>query len=65
MNKIVVNRLIYYMEEGKLSNENQVVFRQGRSTGDQVLKLSQEASDKIHRTGSSLSTADFFVYLKA
>ena len=63
--KMVANRLSHYLESNNLLNENQAGFRQGRNTTDQVLNITQMATDQIHRRKSpSMTLLTFFDYEK-
>ena len=48
LEKIVADRMSSYLEEHGLLNENQAGFRKERCTTDQIHKLVQMASDKLH-----------------
>ena len=45
MEKLVNNRLVWFLESNNLLNNAQTGFRQGRSTLDQIIKL----QDRIHK----------------
>ena len=63
MEKIIADRLMYHLEKKNLLNGNHAGFRSGRSTVDQVLKLSQSATDKIqNREKDSATLCCFFNY---
>ena len=66
LEKMVADRLLYQLEAKLQLSQNQAGFRQGRSTADQVLKLTQSAIDKFHGPkGETLTIATFFDYEKA
>ena len=66
LEKMVADRLLYQLEAKLQLSQNQAGFRQGRSTADQVLKLTQSAIDKFHGPkGATLTIATFFDYEKA
>jgi hypothetical protein len=66
LEKIIADRLTFLLEKRGLLNDNQAGFRQNRCTTDQVLKLTQETTDHIHREGESNRTMTaFFDYEKA
>ena len=49
LEKIVATRLSYIMEQRGLLNDAQAGFRESRSTSDQILRLTQSATDQIHQ----------------
>ena len=66
MEKIIADRLMYHLEKRNLLNGNQAGFRSNRSTIDQVLKLSQSATDKMqNREKDSATLCCFIDYKKA
>ena len=67
LEKIVANRLSYFLEVNKKINENQAGFRSERCTADQVLKLVQMASDKIQgeKKNGNATIVTFFDFEKA
>ena len=66
MEKIIADRLTSYMESNKLLNENQAGFSKERCTTDQVLKLVQMASDKMHENKDGTTTmVTFFDFSRA
>ena len=66
LEKIVADRMTQILEERGLFTNNQAGFRQGRSTTDQVLKLTQNAIDQIHQKDEgSVTLVTFFDYEKA
>ena len=66
LEKIIANRLIYLLENRKLLTNNQAGFRPNRCTTDQVLKLTQDATDQIQsKTNSNRTVVAFFDYAKA
>ena len=48
LGKIIADRLTFVLESRGLLSGNQAGFRQGRCTTDQVLRLTQLATDQIH-----------------
>ena len=61
MEKIVANRLSYFLESNGLLNDQQAGFRPYRSTADQVLKLTQSATDQMHqKKGTGTATLASF-----
>ena len=66
LEKIVADRMIYVLENRLQLTQNQAGFRQGRSTTDQILKLTQSVIDKFHgKAGETLTITTFFDYAKA
>ena len=66
LEKIIADRLTYILESRGLITNNQAGFRQGRCTTDQVLKLTQSATDQIHsRKENNATVVTFFDYEKA
>ena len=66
LEKIIADRLTSYMESNQLLNENQAGFRKERCTTDQVHKLVQMASDKMHEDKDGTSTiVTFFDFSRA
>jgi len=64
--KITADRLAAFMEDNNLLNPNQAGFRKERCTTDQVLKLVQMASDKIHENEEGTTTlVTFFDFSRA
>ena len=61
--RIILSRLLFYLESNSILSPRQTGFRPGRSTLDQILYLSQSISNEFKkpRTGSRtiLSTIDF------
>ena len=61
--RIILSRLLFFLESNSIFSPRQAGFRPGRSTLDQILYLSQSISDGFNkpRTGSRtiLSTIDF------
>ena len=62
--RIILSRLLFFLESNSILSPRQAGFRPGRSTLDQILYLSQSISDGFNkpRPGSRtiLSTIDFF-----
>ena len=62
--RIILSRLLFFLESNSILSPHQVGFRPGRSTLDQILYLSKTISDEFNkpRPGSRtiLSTIDFF-----
>ena len=62
--RIILSRLLFFLESNSILSPRQAGFRPGRSTLDQILFLSQSISDGFNkpRPGSQtiLSTIDFF-----
>ena len=54
MEKLVTNRLTWYLESNDLLNNAQTGFRKGRSTVDQVIKLQDRINKYIRNKGYSL-----------
>ena len=70
MEKIVADRMTYLLETQGLLTKNQAGFRPGRCTTDQILKLTQNATDQMQRRDlpkgeSHASLVTFFDYEKA
>ena len=66
LEKIVADRLTSYLECNNLINPNQAGFRKERCTTDQVLKLVQMASDKMHENKDGTTTlVTFFDFSRA
>ena len=66
--RIILSRLLFFLESNSILSPRQASFRSGRSTLDQILYLSQSISDGFNkpRPGSRtiLSTIDFSKALK-
>ena len=64
LERIILSRLLFFLESNSILSPRQAGFRPGRSTLDQILFLSQTISDGFNkpRRGSRtiLSTIDFF-----
>jgi ribonuclease HI len=66
MEKIVANRLSYFLESNGLLSDQQAGFRPGRSTADQVLRLTQSATDQMHqKKGEAATLVSFYDCEKA
>ena len=66
MEKIVADRMTYVLENRGLLADSQAGFRQNRCTTDQVLRMTQIATDQIQATNQSSATiVTFFDYEKA
>ena len=66
LEKIVADRMSSYLEEHGLLNENQAGFRKERCTTDQIHKLVQMASDKLHSSKDGTTTmVTFFDFSRA
>ena len=66
LEKIVADRMSSYLEEKGLLNENQAGFRKARCTTDQIQKLVQMASDKMHAAKEGTTTmVTFFDFSRA
>ena len=66
MEKIIADRLMQRLEKQGLLADAQAGFRQNRCTTDQILKLTQFATDQMHRpVGKNASIITFFDYEKA
>ena len=61
LEKIVADRLTSYLECNNLINPNQAGFRKERCTTDQVLKLVQMASNKMHKNKDGTTTLVTFL----
>ena len=63
LERIILSRLLFFLESNSILSPRQAGFRPGRSTLDQILYLSQSISDGLNkpRPGSRtiLSTIDF------
>ena len=63
LERIILSRLLFFLESNSILSPRQAGFRPGRSTLDQILYLSQSISDEFNkpRPGSRtiLSTIDF------
>ena len=61
--RIVLSRLLFFLESNSILSPRQAGFRPGRSTLDQILYLSQSISDGFNKPGRGsrtvLSTIDF------
>ena len=61
--RIILSRLLYFLESNSILSPHQAGFRPGRSTLDQILYLSQSISDGLNRprpgSRTILSTIDF------
>ena len=65
LEKVIADRLTYFLEDGNLLNHNQAGFRQNRCTTDQILKLVQQATNKIQKKkGETLTMVTYFDYAK-
>ena len=60
LEKIVATRLSYVLEQRGLLNEAQAGFRQNRSTSDQILRLTQSATDQMHQKQQGHATIATF-----
>ena len=49
LEKIIADRMTYILEDRQLLTQNQAGFRPGRCTTDQILKLTQSATDQMQR----------------
>ena len=66
LEKIVATRLSYILEQRGLLNDAQAGFRPNRNTSDQVLRLTQSATDQIHqKSGGNTTIATFYDCEKA
>ena len=66
MEKIVADRLTYVLENRGLLADSQAGFRQNRCTTDQVLRMTQLATDQFQgKHQSSATVITFFDYEKA
>ena len=66
LEKVIADRLTYFMEDRNLLNDNQAGFRQNRSTTYQILKLVQHATNKIQKKkGETVTIVTYFDYVKA
>jgi len=74
LEKIIADRLTYILESRGLLTDNQAGFRQGRCTTDQILKLTQDATDQMQMPrkkgkdktkGENATVISFFDYAKA
>ena len=66
LEKVIADRLSGFMEENKLFNDSQAGFRKARCTTDQIMKLVQTASDRIHeRENGPTTIATFFDFERA
>ena len=66
LENIIADRLAFILEDRRLITNNQAGFRQGRCTTDQILKLTQSATDQIHQEkGGHATFVTFFDYEKA
>ena len=61
--RIILSRLLFFLESNSILSHRQAVFRPGRSTLDQILYLSQSISDGFNKptpgSRTILSTIDF------
>jgi len=66
LEKIIADRLTFILESRGILSDNQAGFRQGRCTTDQILRLTQSATDQIHCCkGQNATLVTFFDYEKA
>ena len=75
LEKIITDRMTYILESRGLLTDNQAGFRQGRCTTDQILKLTQNATDQMQMPrkkakkdktkGENATVVIFFDYAKA
>ena len=66
LEKIISDRLTFILEKRKLLSDSQAGFRQNRCTTDQILKMTQLATDQIQqRCPESATAIAFFDYAKA
>ena len=65
MERLVTNRLVYILESKGLITKNQAGFRAGRSTEDQLLRLSQMVSDGFQEKPMKRTVLALFDYSKA
>ena len=65
MERIVANRMMYFLESRCLLNDNQAGFRQLRGTEDQIITLSQTISDGFQCKPMRRTLAAFLDYHKA
>ena len=66
LEKIVADRLTFVLESKGLLADLQAGFRQNRCTTDQILKMTQLATNQIQtRRAESATTISFFDYAKA
>ena len=65
MERIMANRLMYFLESGHLLNDNQAGFRQLRRTEDQIVTLAQIISDGFQCKPMRRTLAAFLDYHKA
>ena len=63
--RVIVNRLSWWLEEHSLLSPWQTGFRKGRSTVDQCLRLSQHISDGIQSSEKLLTGMTLFDFSKA
>jgi len=63
MEKVILNRLVYYCEKNKIVPVNQAGFRKGRSTIDHLVKLTTQIKHQFARRQNILAT--FFDINKA
>ena len=63
MEKIILQRLLYYCEKNSIIPQNQAGFKKGRSTTDHIVKLTTQIKKQFARRKSVLAT--FFDVKKA
>ena len=65
MERLIVNRLAWWLDENQLLSNFQAGFRRGRSTVDQCLRLSQSIFDGFQKRPSERTLLTLFDYSKA
>ena len=54
MERLISNRICWYMETNRLFNRNQSGFRRNRGCIDQIMRLSDDINKSIHTKGSTV-----------
>ena len=54
MERLIANRLCWFLEKNKLYNKNQSGFRRYRSCIDQIMRLQDDISNTLHNKGHTL-----------
>ena len=66
LEKIIADRMTKELERRGLIADTQAGFRQNRCTTDQILKMTQSATDQMHaKRGENATVITFFDYAKA
>ena len=60
LKKIITARIVHLLEGGRLIIDDQAGYRKGRSTVDQILRLTQDATDGIQSKDNLTTVVTFF-----